>query len=91
MFANALRWAGVLRNNLVLIAPAARQVETGTTDAAQNSGKRRSWHTLKKTMTKQLQSPPGYAALLKEIKECVRTAQYTPPSESARNSSSYLG
>jgi hypothetical protein len=26
-------------------------------------------------MTKQLQAPPGYAALLKEIKERVRTAQ----------------
>ncbi len=32
-------------------------------------------HTLEKTMTKTLQPPPGYAALLKDIKERVRTAQ----------------
>jgi hypothetical protein len=32
-------------------------------------------HTLEKTMTKTLQAPPGYAALLKDIKERVRTAQ----------------
>jgi len=32
-------------------------------------------HTLKRTMTKALQSPPGHATLLKEIKERVRTAQ----------------
>jgi hypothetical protein len=91
MFAGAFRRAGVLPNDLVLIVPAARQVKTGTTDAAQKSGKRRSWHTLKKTMTKQLQSPPGSTALLREIKERVRTAQYTPPSESTRNSSSRPG
>ena len=32
-------------------------------------------HTLEKTMTKMLQAQPGYAALLKDIKERVRTAQ----------------
>jgi hypothetical protein len=32
-------------------------------------------HTLEKTITKPLRAPRGYAALLKDIKERVRTAQ----------------